>query len=676
MVKKFYSRKLTRFIFLRSFVVIFIFFIFSPANYAFASETQGTIDGTYKYAWGENIGWLNFGCNGCGVSVTDTGLSGHAWSRQYGWINLSPSVSGVLNNAEGTLSGYAWSSNLGWINFSGVAINSSGEFLGYATIKSDNSRINFNCANASSCGSADFRVKTDWRPRNVRSNGGGNSAPAPGAGTGAATTIPASFPAPSETPPISPPISENLISSAANNISRAVNSAYDSFVRLFKPKEKPASGIAETPKTAPLSLKSQWNLLPVKAIESFVFAPLPYEVRVLAAKFPELGATLKNVGVDRLSDMDKLTGVTFKIEGLAELEKTIQAGGIKKLTDIDKLKSVALDIPGLSNMTDEMINSVGAGKISLIKGLPIAKFSLAVKQNLPAEFVFTRTGGELIDLDVALSINDKGGVAQKIASLPSQTLRLVVKPISQARSVTGYFVFKSSAPRITQNEISRSSLAASALFSLNGMVEQVPSNSLSLGEGQGGVEKKLVLSSFEYTDPDNDGIYTADVITPVTPGEYEIITIIDYVDPTLGVRRMSMITVIDPEGYVFEKNNGKETRIPSAIVSLYYLNTAAKKYELWEAKKYSQENPQITDIRGTYSFLVPEGSYYFQVEAPGYRSYEGKVFVVTEGSGVHQNIELKSSRGWLSAFDWKTALLIVVFLLLVYNLFKDRLNKL
>ena len=138
---------------------------------------------------------------------------------------------------------------------------------------------------------------------------------------------------------------------------------------------------------------------------------------------------------------------------------------------------------------------------------------------------------------------------------------------------------------------------------------------------------------------------------------------------------MRMITVIDPEGYVFEKNNGKETRIPSAIVSLYYLNNVTKKYELWTASDYSQENPQITDIRGTYSFLVPEGSYYTQVEAPGYNPYQGKAFIVSEGSGIHQNIELKSGRGWLSMFDWKTILLIVVLLLLVYNSVRSRLRQ-
>jgi len=138
---------------------------------------------------------------------------------------------------------------------------------------------------------------------------------------------------------------------------------------------------------------------------------------------------------------------------------------------------------------------------------------------------------------------------------------------------------------------------------------------------------------------------------------------------------MRMTTVIDPEGYVFEKNGAKETRIPSAIVSLYHLNTTTKKYELWPAKDYQQENPQVTDVRGTYSFLVPEGSYYFEVEAPGYLTHRGKVFVVAEGSGIHQNIELGSSTKWMEKIDFQTVLLIVVLLLLMYNFYRNTLRE-
>jgi len=655
-------------IFIRKILLSGVFvLVFFSTEYVFASTTTGSIDSTSKYAWGENIGWINFGCDECDVTITDSGITGYAWNAQFGWINLNPTTAGVLNTSSGVLSGHAWSPNLGWIDFTGVTISTTGEFSGYATLDSDSSQINFNCATGASCATADFKVKTDWRPASVRtvaSSGGGSS--------GSRPNPPANPPAtPPVNPPIPPPANPPPFSGITNNVSDIINRASDFISDLFNGKEKPLpNAVVEVPKIAPFAFNATWNLLPINAIHRFVFAPLPYEIRMLANKFPELEKTLKEVGIERFSDVNKLTGVSLNIPNLADvLSKTIKTIDPAEIAELEKISGVSLNLPGLSDIDGKLPSDVGTGKIVLISGLPITKFSLTAKKNLPAEFVFARGAGELVDLNVALSVGDKGEVTQKISSLPGKILKLVVKPISSARSVTGYIVFKASTPRVVKNSILRSSLTASVLFSMNDLVQSIPDPIP--------VEKKLVLSSFEYIDPDHDGIYTADVASPIVPGEYEIITVIDYVDPVLGSRKMSMVTVIDPEGYVFEKNDGKETRIPSAIVSLYVLNTSTKEYELWNAKDYSQDNPQITDIRGTYSFLVPAGSYYFQVEAPGYESYQGKAFVVVEGSGVHQNIELKSGSSWLSDIDLQTVLLIVVFLLLVYNLYRNNLrNKL
>lgn len=622
--------------------------IFGFANLALASPTNGTVDATYKYAWAENAGWINFGCaTGCNVQITDTGITGYAWSTQYGWINLNPTNGGVGNNSEGTLSGYAWSSNLGWINFTGVTVNSSGEFLGYATVDNDSSRISFNCVNGLSCASADFKVKTDWRPASSRTVAGG----------GASGSRPRIYLPPIVTPPVSPVAVVPLVNLTAN-----IFNSISSFVTgLFRP-----TAVVEVPQIAPLTLSARWNLLPERAINTFVFSPLPYEIRILASKFPELDRTFREVGIERFTDVNKLAGVELKIPGLTNvLNTSIKNITPGELAELKKIEGVKIALPGLSNVPGSLPSSIGTGKIALIEGLPVANFSPAIKKNLPAEFVFARGASELVDLNVALSVSDTGEVSQRISALPGKTLKLVVKPISSARSVTGYIVFRAATPRITRNEILRSSLTASALFSMNDFVEKVSVEELN-------AEKKLVLSSFEYEDPDRDGIYTAEVTTPVVPGEYEIITIIDYIDPVLGSRKMSMVAVIDPEGYVYEKNGGKETRIPNAVVSLFRLNISTKEYEVWNAGDYQQENPQITDVRGTYSFLVPAGTYHFLVEAPGYRTFEGKAFVVAEGNGIHQNIELKSSAIRLAGVDWQTVLLVVVLLLLVYNLYRNK----
>jgi hypothetical protein len=108
---------------------------------AFAGNIDPNNDGS-QYAYGENVGWLNFEPNaGPGVTVTSTNLTGYIWAENIGWIKLNPTYGGITNDGTGLLSGYAWGENVGWINFNptvsgsqdyGVTIDGSGNFSGWA----------------------------------------------------------------------------------------------------------------------------------------------------------------------------------------------------------------------------------------------------------------------------------------------------------------------------------------------------------------------------------------------------------------------------------------------------------------------------------------------------------------------------------------------------------------
>ncbi len=111
----------------------------------------GNIDPTDKWAWGTDVGWINFRPEHGGVTVYGDHLEGYAWGENIGWIRLgshegggahtygnsSATDYGVNRDASGNLSGYAWGSNVGWINFnpthSQVTIDpATGSFDGYA----------------------------------------------------------------------------------------------------------------------------------------------------------------------------------------------------------------------------------------------------------------------------------------------------------------------------------------------------------------------------------------------------------------------------------------------------------------------------------------------------------------------------------------------------------------
>jgi len=145
--------------------------ILSAGGVAFAENIDPANDGS-KFAWSENLGWLNTrpgGPGGTGVQVGDSGLTGWAWAENAGWISLSctnrscaTGSYGVANDGCGTLSGYAWSENAGWINFAptgaGVTIDpATGIFSGRAWSE------NAGWIVFSSTGPNPFQVTTSWR---------------------------------------------------------------------------------------------------------------------------------------------------------------------------------------------------------------------------------------------------------------------------------------------------------------------------------------------------------------------------------------------------------------------------------------------------------------------------------------------------------------------------------
>jgi len=118
-----------------------------------------------QYAYGENVGWLNFEPDNTtpnvGATVSNTSVTGYAWAENIGWINLAPvAFGGVLNDGWGNLSGYAWAENVGWINFSpnygGVKIDPDGTFNGWAWGE------NIGWIHFRSVVPVEYKVKTAW----------------------------------------------------------------------------------------------------------------------------------------------------------------------------------------------------------------------------------------------------------------------------------------------------------------------------------------------------------------------------------------------------------------------------------------------------------------------------------------------------------------------------------
>ena len=66
-----------------------------------AAHAQSNINGNKRFAWGENIGWLNFADannRADGVRLSGSFLEGFIWGENVGWINVRNCVLPLCGN--------------------------------------------------------------------------------------------------------------------------------------------------------------------------------------------------------------------------------------------------------------------------------------------------------------------------------------------------------------------------------------------------------------------------------------------------------------------------------------------------------------------------------------------------------------------------------------------------
>lgn len=77
--------------------------------------------------------------------------------------------------------------------------------------------------------------------------------------------------------------------------------------------------------------------------------------------------------------------------------------------------------------------------------------------------------------------------------------------------------------------------------------------------------------------------------------------------------------LIDPSGVVTDSQTGLP--IEGVTMTCYELD-ASGNWILWNAEKYAQENPMLTDKEGKYGWMVPEGKYKVTASKSGYMPYD------------------------------------------------------
>lgn len=126
--------------------------------------------------------------------------------------------------------------------------------------------------------------------------------------------------------------------------------------------------------------------------------------------------------------------------------------------------------------------------------------------------------------------------------------------------------------------------------------------------------------------------WTTELTVPKEVGQYPIDVYLTYQDKTVSKTSWNLNVLL--YGQIFEKlASGEKKPVNGAKVSLLTSPT------LWPAQAYSQINPQLTDVTGSFGYLVPPGNYILRVEKEGYHTQETGYFV-SNGIVVNNNIEI------------------------------------
>lgn len=780
------------------------------ANFALASGTTGTINSANKYAWSENLGWVNFGDSDGNVQVTDSGLTGYAWSENAGWLNLNPTNGGVSNTTGGILSGYAWGENIGWVDFNptggGVSIDSSGYFSGYA-YGENAGWISFNCSNADSCGTVDYKVKTDWVT--IRCGNGlvegseecddGNTVSGDGCSSACVTEVGAAGPMPTNPPqtisggqatdeqPSSLLINDGAIytfssrvtlSLFAQGAAQMAISNSDSFEGIswedyqtsktwFLPEgdglksvyvmfRSEQGGVSETVSDSifldmsvpekPVIIEPESgqiiddNMPSIKGIaesgakititlDDFVVyqvaadanggwlyqidTPLrdgghyveikvqdaagliSEEIRIdftIITKIAEAIETpkeeiewpFKPEIPDVLEQEEEIPAVLEPEEIIAEPYDFISEKFQQKIPGVlKKLPESIRRIPQLPEFTllekiaklavDEFIKPASFGFIKQTKKITKAVFIQAPKliaQKITNFYKLTKF--QVKRLAVLFNPPTYEDIVNLTPPVKRQASKLKeVEKVKEKKLIESEKTFFSSTHgniKLSQTKENKLNLLAGAnvkafikpkhgetvkqiqgqLLFVNNFQSEVPEGFFPFKTAEAAFipkaqAKDWLVGQFVFTDNNQDGIYEAVLQIPPVAGNYFFKTIIEYQE--VPVKEIKTEILIDPEGYIYTMaevvDEFIEARLPEAKVTLFWLNPITYEWQVWPAYSYDQKNPQITGKTGQYSFLVPEGNYYLQVERTGYENYVSEYFKVNEGSPVHQNIGMK-----------------------------------
>jgi peroxiredoxin len=142
--------------------------------------------------------------------------------------------------------------------------------------------------------------------------------------------------------------------------------------------------------------------------------------------------------------------------------------------------------------------------------------------------------------------------------------------------------------------------------------------------------------TYQLTRNPDSGLWSGTLVFD-EPGIYELLgKSLDGAGNTTE-RLLNTIAVLEPGKIVGVDNKP----VSKAGIKLFYYEEKYRVWRIWDGPSYDQKNPVKTDEAGEFSYLVPAGKYYFEIQAPGHTHAISEIFETTGPTILNPTFSLK-----------------------------------
>ena len=126
------------------------------------------------------------------------------------------------------------------------------------------------------------------------------------------------------------------------------------------------------------------------------------------------------------------------------------------------------------------------------------------------------------------------------------------------------------------------------------------------------------------------------VVAPAATGTHKLTVRVEYVDGSKDFVEVSVVSM--EHGSVYEVTDTTKNVAGARVTLLVDIGNG--NYGVWDGAKSGQENPQITDAQGYFSFIVPSGTYKLIAEKEGYLTKETLQFPISNQNVITNSLQL------------------------------------